>query len=137
GTAAGIASLRGGGRPLPSETRAFLEPRFGRDFSNVRVHTDARAAGLARAVQAQAFTVGRDVVFGAGAFRPETQAGRRLLAHDLTHVVQQGSAGPEEVQRQTTEEEEEELPTGRSSGTPVPDVQRTIGDGHDLTATRF
>ena len=84
-----IRSLRGGGRPLPEATRAFFEPRFGESFAGVRVHDDARAQTLARAVDARAFTVGRDVVFGAGQLAPETTSGKRLLAHELTHVVQQ------------------------------------------------
>ncbi|MEE9464059.1 MAG: DUF4157 domain-containing protein [Candidatus Neomarinimicrobiota bacterium] len=67
-----------------------MEPRFGHDFSHVRVHTGARAAETARAVNAQAFTVGRDVVFGAGQYAPDAHGGRRLLAHELAHVVQQG-----------------------------------------------
>jgi len=78
------------GRPLDAGTRAFMEPRFGHDFSQVRVHTDARAAESARAVNALAYTVGRNVVFGEGQYAPETSEGRRLMAHELTHVVQQG-----------------------------------------------
>ncbi len=78
------------GRPLDAGTRAFMEPRFGHDFSNVRVHTDARAAESARAVNALAYTVGRDVVFGRGQYMPGTMEGMRLMAHELTHVVQQG-----------------------------------------------
>src|SRR6266566_8361148 len=77
------------GRPLDAGTRAFMEPRFGHDFSNVRVHTDARAAESARAVNALAYTVGRDVVFGRGQYMPGTSEGKRLMAHELTHVVQQ------------------------------------------------
>jgi hypothetical protein len=77
------------GQPLDRADRAFMEPRFGRDLSRVRVHTDARAADSARAVNASAFTVGRDIVFGRGRFRPGSREGRRLLAHELTHVVQQ------------------------------------------------
>jgi len=68
-----------------------MEPRFGHDFSNVRVHTDSKAAESAGAVDALAYTVGRDVVFGAGQYMPGTREGQRLLAHELTHVVQQGS----------------------------------------------
>jgi hypothetical protein len=82
--------LRSAGQPLDRGTRAFFEPRFGQDLSNVRVHTDSRAAESANAVQAQAYTVGRDIVFGANLHRPNTAAGNRLLAHELTHVLQQG-----------------------------------------------
>ena len=85
-----IQSLKGGGQPLSENTRAFYEPRFGQDFSNVRVHSDTEAAKLADSVNAQAFTVGKDVVFNAGKYEPEKQDGRKLLAHELTHVVQQG-----------------------------------------------
>src|SRR5262249_13668908 len=84
--------LRSPGQLLDSTTRAFFEPRFGRDFSHVRVHTDARAAESAQAVNALDYTVGRQVVFGAGQFLPGTAAGRQLLAHELTHIIQQGSA---------------------------------------------
>jgi hypothetical protein len=84
--------LRSPGAPLDAETRAFMEPRFSHDFSRVRVHTDSRAAESARAVGALAYTVGRNVVFGAGQYTPTTGSGRRLLAHELTHVVQQGSS---------------------------------------------
>ena len=69
-----------------------MEPRFDQDFSRVRVHTDSKAAETARAVNAQAFTVGQDVVFGAGQYAPDTHGGRRLLAHELAHVVQQGGS---------------------------------------------
>ena len=77
------------GQPLNATTRAFMEPRFGHDFSQVSVHTEARAAESARAVNALAYTVGRDIVFGTGQYVPGTRKGRRLLAHELTHVVQQ------------------------------------------------
>ena len=81
--------LRSTGQPLDSTTRAFFEPRFGHDFSNVRVHADSRAAESARAVNALAYTVGRDVVFGGGQHAPGTTMGRELMAHELMHVVQQ------------------------------------------------
>jgi len=79
------------GRPLDAGTRAFMEPHFGHDFSQVRVHTDSRTAESVRAVNALAYTVGRDVVFGIGQYTPTTSEGKRLLAHELTHVVQQGN----------------------------------------------
>src|SRR6266516_3371421 len=83
--------LNSPGQPLDVGTRSFMEPRFGHDFSGVRVHTDAKAAESARAVNALAYTVGRNVVFGTGQYAPGTGEGRRLLAHELTHVVQQAS----------------------------------------------
>ncbi|HJQ34602.1 MAG TPA: DUF4157 domain-containing protein [Pyrinomonadaceae bacterium] len=81
--------LNSAGRPLDSAARAFMEPRFGHDFSRVRVHTDAKAAESARELNANAYTVGHDIVFGAGKYAPGTQAGGRLLSHELTHVLQQ------------------------------------------------
>lgn len=86
--------LASSGRPLDAATRSFMEPRFGQDFSHVRVHTDSRAHDSARAVGAMAYTVGRDVIFGAGQYAPGTGDGRRLLAHELAHVVQQGGSAP-------------------------------------------
>lgn len=86
---------RGGGQALDDDTRAFMESRLGQDFSGVRVHTDAAAAASAAAVQANAYTVGHDVVFGSGRYSPGTDDGRRMLAHELVHVAQQ-SAGPVE-----------------------------------------
>ena len=84
--------LRSPGQALSPESRRVMEPRFGRDFSRVRVHTDARAATSAQALNALAYTVGRNVVFGAGQCSPGTSQGDRLVAHELTHVVQQEGA---------------------------------------------
>jgi hypothetical protein len=81
--------LRSPGQSLDSATRAFFEPCFGHDFSKVRVHADAEAAESARAVNAVAYTVGRDLVFGSGQYQPNTGSGKQLLAHELTHVIQQ------------------------------------------------
>jgi Domain of unknown function (DUF4157)/Metallo-peptidase family M12B Reprolysin-like len=83
--------LGSAGQPLDRSTRAFMEPRFGQDFSRVRVHSDARAAESARAVNAQAYTVGNRIVFGADRYSSSTIAGRELLAHELAHTVQQNS----------------------------------------------
>jgi len=87
-----IGSPNGAGQALDQATRQFFSARFGHDFANVRVHADAEAAESARALNALAYTVGRDVVFGAGQYAPGTRAGQRLLAHELTHVVQQSAA---------------------------------------------
>jgi len=81
--------LRSPGQPLDDQTRAFFEPRFGHDFSHVRLHTDARAAEAADAVGALAFSVGPHIAFAGGHYQPGTQPGRELLAHELTHVLQQ------------------------------------------------
>jgi hypothetical protein len=85
--------LRSPGQPLDAGTQAFMGSRFGHDFSGVRVHTDQRAAESARSVNALAYTVGRDVVFGAGQFAPGMMAGKRLLAHELAHTIQQSNTG--------------------------------------------
>jgi hypothetical protein len=98
-------ALAGSGRPLGPELRRDFEPRFGYDFSKVRLHTGAAAEHSAREVNAHAYTVGQDVVFGHGQYAPGTSAGRRLLAHELTHVVQQSAATERGVpQRQATAE---------------------------------
>ncbi len=89
GLEAYVDALQSGGTPLPETVRSFFEPRFGHDFSRVRIHADRRADEAARAVNARAFTSGRDIVFAAGQYAPDAQAGQRLLAHELTHVVQQ------------------------------------------------
>jgi LysM repeat protein len=84
-----INSLKGSGQPLSESTRRYFEPRFGYDFSGVRVHTDGEASETAKSINAKAFTTGKDVVFSANQYSPETDSGKRLLAHELTHVVQQ------------------------------------------------
>lgn len=81
--------LRSSSRPLDSETRSYMESRFGRDFGKVKIHTGDAASRSARALGAMAYTVGKDVVFDAARFSPGSAQGRRLLAHELTHVVQQ------------------------------------------------
>src|SRR5215470_14124253 len=90
GGSAGESSVpRGRGDPLAGATRADMERRFGTSFGAVRLHTDAAAADSARSLGARAFTTGQDVYFAQGAYRPETGEGRRLLAHELAHTVQQ------------------------------------------------
>jgi hypothetical protein len=92
--------LRSPGQPLDPTTRAFMEPRFGHDFSRVRVHSDAAAEQSARGMNARAYTVGHNIVFNAGQFAPGTHEGQRLLAHELTHVVQQSGGAAVRVARQ-------------------------------------
>lgn len=113
------AALAASGRPLDDSSRSFMEHRFGHDFSRVRVHADTRAAGSALAVGARAYTVGRDIVFGPGEYRPASTVGRRLLAHELAHVVQQRESGPQRAQ-------------ACASAAPFGVLQRTsvvVGDG--------
>lgn len=101
--AASIHDMQGGGAPLPDATRAFFEPRFGADFSQVRLHTNAQAADTAKSINAKAFTIGRDIAFSAGQYAPESHEGQRLLAHELTHVVQQEGAQLLQAQTQAKE----------------------------------
>lgn len=96
-------ALSSQGQALDSTTRDFFEPRFHQDFSDVRVHVDTVAAESARAVSATAFTVGRDVVFDSGKYQPHSTAGRELLAHELTHVVQQSRGGSRTLSRKERE----------------------------------
>jgi hypothetical protein len=90
-------TLAGSGAPLEGGVRQDMESRFGHDFSGVRVHSDGAAAQSARDVSANAYTVGNNIVFGAGQYAPGSGAGQRLLAHELTHVVQQGSAATSNI----------------------------------------
>ena len=86
--------LRTSAHPLASNARRFMESRFGHDFSQVRVHADDQAALAARAIGAKAYTVGPDVVFGAGQYQPASRSGLQLIAHELTHVLQQRGGEP-------------------------------------------
>jgi hypothetical protein len=94
-----LAVHKGSGSPLSEETRAFMEPRFGADFSGVRVHSGSEAGQMSKELHAQAFTHGQDIYLGTGRYDPETDAGKRLLAHELTHVVQQTGSEQARIQR--------------------------------------
>lgn len=84
-----LSNSKGGGSPLSDEAQSFMSPRFGTDFSGVRVHTDSSAVQMNQSIQAQAFTHGQDIYFNSGKYSPDTNEGKSLLAHELTHVVQQ------------------------------------------------
>jgi hypothetical protein len=86
-----IQSTKGSGKALPSATKSFMESRLGADFSNVNIHTDNKAANLSQELHAHAFTVGNDIYFNEGKFSPQSSDGKRLLAHELTHVLQQNA----------------------------------------------
>ncbi len=127
GTHAGIPPMvhevvRGSGQPLDPATRGFMESRFGYDFSQVRIHSDKRAAESARAVGANAYASGRNLVFGAGMYEPASERGRRLLAHELAHVVQQragfagGIAAADGPGERAAEEASRSVAAGRSVG---------------------
>jgi hypothetical protein len=100
GDAGHLTGLEGRGQPLPAAVRSEFEPRFGHDFSDVRLHTDVKAGESAHAFDALAYTYGRHVVFGPGQFDPSSARGRRLIAHELAHVVQQSGSSPPVLQRQ-------------------------------------
>ena len=107
-----LAQSKGDGRALPAATRQQMEQAFGADFGKVNIHTGSRAVSMSEELHAQAFTHGNDIYFNSGKYRLETQSGQHLLAHELTHTLQQGSTFQK-------------------------NIQRKIGDGHDLSATRF
>jgi hypothetical protein len=94
------AGIGPAGQPLDRDTREFMESRFDQDFSQVRIHIDRKAGMMAQEVNARAFTLGRDIAFAAGHYAPHTSAGKRLLAHELAHVVQQTGSGETYVQRE-------------------------------------
>ncbi|MGB1251719.1 MAG: DUF4157 domain-containing protein, partial [Candidatus Promineifilaceae bacterium] len=96
-----VNKLNGGGEPLPDSSRSFFESRMGADFSGVRIHRDAGSAELSNDLNARAFTTGNNIAFNSGEYNPGTPDGDRLIAHELTHTVQQGAAG--ELQRQPNE----------------------------------
>ena len=98
-TQSAIKSKTSGGQPLSSETRSYMEPRFGADFNNVRVHNDQESAGLNNQLGARAFTYQNHVFFSNGQYQPETSDGKHLLAHELTHTIQQGHSAETPVQR--------------------------------------
>jgi hypothetical protein len=127
-----LAGRQGGGSPLPEQVRSFMEPRFGVDLSGVRVHAHAAAAQMAQDLGAQAFTHGRDVYMGEGSYSPDTDSGKRLLAHELTHVLQQTVAGQGVVT--ATREDAARRPVlnrtvDRAGVEPSADIQRGSANG--------
>ena len=111
-----VSSLGTAGQTLSTSSRQFFEPRFGHDFSNVRIHADSGAAQSAQSINALAYTTGNNIVFNSGQYSPETPTGQRLMAHELTHVVQQGATKPS-VQRAENDPLDGGLPPG---GAPQP-----------------
>lgn len=120
-----VAGLPGKGAALTREVRNHFEPRFGHDFSQVKVHTDATAARSAQSINAHAYTFGNNIVFNSGRFSPATDSGSKLLAHELTHVVQQsGMVQPKLIQRFGPEDE----PFGRDPLAVQPGGPFDVGD---------
>ncbi|WP_317932305.1 DUF4157 domain-containing protein [Halioxenophilus sp. WMMB6] len=118
---ANIRSSMSSGQPLPLSVRQFMEPRFNADFSNVRVHTDDNAAGLNRQVNAKAFAVNNHVFFGKGQYQPDSDQGKELIAHELTHTIQQGGA----VQRAAEEEPPPVQRVAAAEPSQAPSLQRS------------
>ncbi|MCT7964687.1 DUF4157 domain-containing protein [Laspinema sp. D1] len=104
-----LNQARGGGQPLSPSLREPMEREFGADFSGVRVHTGAQADSLARSIQAKAFTTGQDVFFRQGAYEPGSRGGQELIAHELTHVVQQSGETATRIQRNKKHKQTEQL----------------------------
>jgi hypothetical protein len=124
--------LRSSGQPLDPATRAFMEPRFGHDFSQVRVHADTRAAAAANAVHALAYTAGQNLVFAQNQYSPQTASGQQLIAHELAHVVQQShllAGSPSGIGSPVSDEERqaEHAAVSALSGseTPIPALSRS------------
>jgi hypothetical protein len=116
---AAVSAARQGGTALPRDTVAYFGPRFGHDFSGVRVHVGGDAASAARAVQARAYTIGNDIVFGSGQYAPSTGEGRRLLAHELAHTIQQaGDRHSGSVLQRLSPDFEVRDRSAQSAGTP-------------------
>jgi Domain of unknown function (DUF4157) len=121
-----INSSRGGGNRMSENTLSFMESRFNTDFSGIKIHTDSNAVQMSRDLNAQAFTVGSDIYFNAGKYSPQSSSGKHLLAHELTHTVQQGGGIERKVQRtgETGTSTYEESVTGTSTDSATPGVTR-------------
>lgn len=124
-----IAAARPGGRPLEGETKSDMEGNLGVDLSGVSIHTDSKANELSRSVQAEAFTTGNDIFFKSGKYSPDTTDGRRLLAHELTHVVQQSEGRVQGEPRVSSPDDPHEVEARRvgdevAAGSRAPQVDR-------------
>lgn len=125
-----INNLNEHGQHLPEDVRAFYESRFEYDFSNVKIHTDSAAANSAQSVNALAYTSGSNIVFNSGQYAPDSANGKRLLAHELTHVVQQGQASTDSIQRTVTSNPD----CGRIASLPMHDTA-TVRKGNNYSDT--
>lgn len=117
-----LESSMGRGKPLPTATRTFFEPRFGQDLSSVRIHTGPKADAAARSINAEAFTHGRDIAFRNGMYNPQSSAGKHLLAHELTHVIQQSQASSSGANRLHRNVDSDDLDYEGSSLTAHPEL---------------
>ena len=124
-----VRAMQGSGSELPASTRTFFESRFNTDFSHVRVHTDGRAVETADSLNARAFTVGPNIAFGAGQYSPDSSEGKRLLAHELTHVVQQTGSKVHRAPAEDTTTTEDEEPQIKEGDSETPDL---MGDWYNF-----
>jgi hypothetical protein len=133
--------IRSGGRPLDPTTRHSMESRFGSDFQDVRIHTRHEADEATNHFKARAFTVGKDIVFGDGEYRPRETRGRHLLAHELTHVIQQGEFNAQDrcLQRQgvDVDKDADESPTAGASAALTEAVRIVQGSSSGLGASQL
>jgi Domain of unknown function (DUF4157) len=131
-----IQQARGSGQPLADSIRTPMEQAFGADFSGVRVHTGAKSDRLNRSIQARAFTTGQDVFFRQGAYQPGTRGGKELIAHELTHVMQQrGSKKKGSVAEENTRPEERR--TDMQLISQISTIQRDVGMEYEVQGTHL
>jgi hypothetical protein len=138
--ASAVSAIKHGGAPLSGDVRAYFEPRFGHDFSRVRVHADADAARGARAIRARAYTIGSDIAFAPGEYAPATTEGKRLLAHELAHVAQQGYSrqqqGPQIARKETPAAGTSDKQTPQAGPKDPAQVKRDLCIGQDVDESR-
>ena len=144
-----LQSSKGGGQPLADGTRNFMESRFGNDFSSVRVHTNAESVQMNQSLQAQAFTHGNDIYFNSGKYNPESTGGKRLLAHELTHTIQQtgpSALSPKHLNKKATKtnkhptDQTTQIPLGQATDQVQPQrisqvAARPVGALEEVTVT--
>lgn len=127
--------LNSSGQPLPAQARSFFEPRFGRDFGNVKIHTNSLAAKSADSINALAYTSGNNIAFNQNQFSPDTEKGKKLLAHELTHVVQQGNTSETQNSTNASSSIIQRTPTPETPGSPVAVPATTTGRATVTPAT--
>ena len=127
GMAQELEASAGGGAPLSGDLKQEMESGFGRDLSGVRMHTDQRAAAMNKSVNARAFTIGKDVYFNDGAYAPQTPQGKHLIAHELTHTVQQNGSGANTIQRSGIEEDDDKKRSGTARSKKVNNEKGQVG----------
>jgi hypothetical protein len=132
-----IQDKLGGGQPLPSEVRRYMEPRFGTDFNTVRIHTDTEAAALSNQLKAKAFTYRNHIFFARGQYQPGSDEGKQLLAHELTHTLQQGQAIRRKAGLSTAEKREETTPAIQKAPAAAGNQTATSSGAVDLSSNAF